>query len=112
MLDPIVEVLNPTLIDIEHVFENEFMGMTSEKIAFEELLKVRNDLIDIIKTNLSADQKEFILTFKNKIPDWDLSGIKNLDQYPSVQWKLLNLQKMDKKKHRLAYDKLKEYLLS
>ena len=108
---PIVEVLNPTLLDIEQIFENEFIGMTSEEITFGELLKVRSDLIDTIKTSLSADQKEFILTFKNKIPDWDLSGIKNLDQYPSVQWKLLNLQKMDKKKHRLSYQKLKEYLI-
>jgi len=108
---PIVELLNPTLLDIEQIFENEFIGMTSEEIAFEELLKFRSKLIGSIKTNLSADQKKFILTFKDRIPDWDLSGIKNLDQYPSVQWKLLNLQKMDKKKHSLAYDKLKEYLV-
>ena len=61
---------------------------------------------------MTDEQKHFLLTFKNKNPDWSLSGIDYLHKYPSVQWKLLNLKKMDKKKHKLAYDKLKEYLMN
>ncbi len=108
---PIVEVLNPTLLNIEQVFDNEFRGMISEEITLEELIAVRSNLIDEIKNMLSEEQKHFLLTFKNKKPDWNLSGIESLEKYPSVQWKLLNLEKMSKKKHSLAYEKLKEYLI-
>lgn len=109
---PIVEVLNPNLLDIQQTFENEFIGMTKEENSIEDLLNTRENLIKTVKELLSDEQKHFLLTFKNKNPEWDLSGIKDLDKYPSVQWKLLNLEKMDKKKHSLAYEKLKEYLIS
>ena len=35
-----------------------------------------------------------------------------LEHLPSVQWKLLNLSKMDEKKHRQAAEKLKEVLFN
>jgi len=108
---PIVEVLNPNLIDIKQIYENEFIGMTNKKVSLEELLNVRKTLIAEIKNNLTVEQKEFILSFKNIKPDWDLSGIENLDKYPSVQWKFMNLEKMTKEKHQYAYDKLREYLI-
>ena len=36
--------------------------------------------------------------------------IENLNQFPAIQWKLLNIRKMDKNKHRLALEKLKTVL--
>lgn len=107
---PIVEVLNPNLVDIEQIYENEFIGMTSEIVSLEDLLNVRNNLITEIKNKLTSDQKEFLLSFKNRKPNWELSGIKNLEKYPSVQWKFMNLEKMTIQKHQKAYDKLREYL--
>ncbi|MBK8945354.1 MAG: nucleotidyl transferase AbiEii/AbiGii toxin family protein [Ignavibacteriae bacterium] len=108
---PMVEVLNPNLIEIKQIYENEFIGMTSVIVSLEDLLNIRKNLITDIKNKLTEEQKEFILSFKNIKPDWGLSGIKNLDQYPSVKWKLLNLEKMSKQKHQIAYAKLKEYLI-
>lgn len=107
---PILEVLNPNLSDIKQIYENEFIGMTSEIVSLEDLHNVRRNLISEIKKKLTDQQKEFILSFKNRNPDWKLSGIDNLENYPSVQWKLLNLNKMENKKHQYAVDKLKEYL--
>ena len=109
---PIVEVLNPTLLDIEQIFENEFSGMTSEDISLDELIAVRSKLVTNIKDQMTEEQKHFLLSFKNKKPEWNLSGIEDIDKYPSVQWKLLNLNKMESKKHQIAYSRLKEYLLS
>jgi len=108
---PIVEVLNPTLLDIEQVFENEFSGMTSDDISLDELIVVRSKLVANIKNQMTEEQKHFLLSFKNKKPEWILSGIKELDKYPSVQWKFLNLNKMESKKHQIAHGRLKEYLL-
>lgn len=108
---PMVEVLNPGLQDISQLFENEFAGMTSDNVKLEELISVRSKLITNIKESLSDAQKNFILSFKNKKPEWKLSGIDGIENYPSVKWKLMNLAKMEVKKHRIAYDKLKEYLI-
>jgi predicted nucleotidyltransferase component of viral defense system len=109
---PIVEVLNPNLLDIKQIFENEFIGMVERKISIEELLNTRQKLIFAVRNLLSEEQKYFLLSFKNKKPEWNLSGIQNIEKFPSVKWKLLNLEKMSTQRHRRAYDKLKEYLLS
>lgn len=108
---PMVEVLNPGLQDISQLFENEFAGMSSEDVKLEELISVRSDLISKIKTSLTDEQKNFILSFKNKKPEWKLSGIDGIENYPSVKWKLMNLEKMAEKKHKEAVEKLKEYLM-
>lgn len=107
---PIVEVLKPGLQDITKLFEIEFAGMSSEDIKLEDLISVRSDLISKIKTSLTDEQKNFILSFKNKKPEWKLSGIDGIENYPSVKWKLTNLEKMETNKHKFAYDKLKEYV--
>lgn len=108
---PIIEVLNPGLQDITKIFETEFSCMTSEDVKLEDLISVRSDLISKIKTSLTDEQKNFILSFKSKKPDWKLYDIEGIENYPSVKWKLMNLEKMDTKKHHYSYDKLKEYLL-
>ena len=107
---PMIEVLNPGLQDISQLFENEFAGMTAEDVKLEDLISVRSDLISKIKTSLTDEQKNFILSFKNKKPEWKLSGIDGIENYPSVKWKLMNLEKMEEKKHKEAVEKLKEYL--
>jgi len=109
---PIVELLNPGLKDIKQQFENEFSGMTLEPVELEELLSTRDTLINIIKSSLTENEINFLLTFKNKNPDWQLLGLKDIENLPAVQWKLLNLKKMKPNKHKQAYNKLEEYLIS
>jgi hypothetical protein len=43
-------------------------------------------------------------------PDWTLWGVVGVEQLPAVRWKLENLAKMPKQKHRLAVTKLKAVL--
>ena len=85
--------------------------MTTDDAKLEDLISVRRDLISNIKTSLTEEQKSFILSFKNKKPECKLSGIDGIRNYPSVSWKLMNLEKMETKKHQIAYDKLKKDLL-
>lgn len=108
---PMVEILNPGLQDISQTFINEFKGMTSDEINLDELLDVRKNLIQIVKASLTKEQKKFILSFKNRTPEWELSDIVGIENYPSVRWKLINLERMPKEKHTEAYNKLKDYLL-
>lgn len=108
---PIIEILNPGLQDISQTFINEFNGMTTDEINLDELVDVRKNLIQIVKASLTEAQRKFILSFKNREPEWELSSIDGIENYPSVRWKLINLERMSKEKHTEAYKKLKDYLL-
>lgn len=108
---PMIEILNPGLQDISQTFINEFKGMTSNEIKLDELIDVRKKIIQIVKASLTEKQKKFILSFKNRAPEWELSGIDGIENYPSVRWKLINLERMLKEKHTEAYKKLKDYLM-
>ena len=108
---PMVEILNPGLKDISQVFQQEFSGMTLEKMELTDLLGIRSKLIEEIKKSLKEDEIKFILSFKNKKPEWELLGLKGIEDLPAVKWKLINLNKMKPDKHKQAYEKLEEYLL-
>jgi len=85
--------------------------MTTDEIKSDELVEVRNNLIQIVKSSLTEEQKKFILSFKNRTPAWELSGISGFENYPSVRWKLINLERMSSEKHSEAYKKLMDYFL-
>lgn len=109
---PIHELLEPGGVDIKHIFENEFLGMTRIDIKYEELIETKSRLIEKVKSDLTVKEKEFLLSFKSKEPDWDLFEIHGIDQLPAVRWKLLNLKKMPKAKHLKALAKLEKILSS
>lgn len=109
---PIVEVLNPTFLDIERIFENEFEGMTIVEIKLNELLETRKNLVSMIKNSLTEDEKQFLISVKMNEPEWELLDLKGVENLPAVKWKLFNIQKMDKTKHKKAVDKLRNYLES
>ena len=107
---PMVEILNPQQKNIRDIFEKEFKGMITENITFEALETTRNDLVAILREELTRDEKRFILSMKQGQPIWgflELEGIKDL---PAVKWKLLNILRMDPAKHRKAVHKLRDYL--
>lgn len=108
---PMVELLNPGLQDIKQIFENEFAGMTTEAVRLDDLINVRTELIKKIKTSLTEDEIKFLLSFKNRKPEWKLLGIEGIENLPAVKWKLINLGKMKPEKHNQAYEKLERYLL-
>ena len=103
---PISELLNPIHKDIKHLYEGEFVQMEEEVVSLEELEATRLELVRLIHAALTFDDKQFLLSFKNKTPDWSLLGLKEVENLPAVKWKLMNLSKMKKAQHRAAYDKL------
>lgn len=109
---PIVELLDPKMNDIAAVFEQEFIGMTDEILELNELTDTFNKLKELIKSSLTKEEREFLLSFKRKDPNWDLLGLKGIDELPSVKWKLINLGRMSAERHKEAYDKLEKFLSS
>jgi predicted nucleotidyltransferase component of viral defense system len=107
---PMVEVLQPNRQLLETAFNNEFLGMSRLSVSCEELIVVRERLIDLLRLSLSIDEKRFLLSVKELEPDWTLLGVTGVEELPAVRWKLQNLAKMPKQKHKLAVAKLKEVL--
>ena len=66
--------------------------MADEITSLEDLEKTRKSLIKIINEGFSDNQKEFLLTFKNKTPDWNLLELEGIKELPAVRWKLMDLK--------------------
>lgn len=107
---PMIEVLNPRFTDFRAVYENEFKGMMAEKVTFEELLATREHLVSVLLGELSHQEKQFIVSMKEGAPRWELLGLEGIQDLPAVRWKLLNIRRMNARKHKKALHKLKDYL--
>ena len=104
---PINEVLRPNFQDQRSALVNQFEGMTAEPFTYEEYEQIREKLIKTIHERLTDEDKEFLLAFKNLKPDW---GKLNFADFPSIKWKLQNLQKLKESnpdKHAELYEALK-----
>ncbi len=108
----IVELLDPIEKDISDLYEGEFKDMENENTSLEDLEKARKELIEAISQGLTENEKEFLLSFKNKKPDWKKLELKDIRELPAVRWKLMNLDKMTEKSHKQAYEKLKSHLIN
>ncbi len=110
---PMSELLAPNRKDIRDIYVSEFADMAEVNIPVEDLEQTREELIAVIHQKMTDDERNFLLSFKNRNPNWELLGLENSDvvsNLPSVQWKLMNLKNMDKLKHTKALDKLNKIL--
>lgn len=109
---PIVESLEPNPINQTEALENQFEGMTDEPFSYEDYEMSRNNLIQVVNRSLDETDKEFLISFEDGTPDWDKCCAGDLSQYPSVRWKLQNIQVLKKKnpqKHHEGVDKLEKF---
>ena len=107
---PIAELLAPIEQSIDQAFFQEFQGMTTESVPMEELQSARSLMVKQINEMLTDKRKQFLLTFKQGKPDWSLLNMHGIEQLPTIQWKLHNIRKMSKHKHKVALDKLEKVL--
>jgi len=107
---PMHEIINPTRLDIKKTFEEQFEGMTEEPVKYEDLVEAREELIRLLLSDLSDEERRFAVSIKSGRPDWELLGIDGIDKLPGIQWKLTNIKRMPIDKHREQLDKLKKVL--
>ena len=103
---PMSELLAPTLRDIERLYREQFIGMTRLKVLLADLVRVQRTLANTLVRALDDDEKEFLLSMKRGEPEWHRLGIEHLSQLPGIQWKLINIRKMDSGKRKAALDRL------
>lgn len=107
---PISELLKPNLLDQRETMLNQFEGMSRETFSYEEFEKTREELIITISKALTDKDKDFIIRFENNQPMW---SIYDFESFPSVQWKLYNLEQLKSNnpdKHEQYLNRLKEIL--
>jgi len=107
---PMIEILNPKPKDIRDTFEKEFKSMIAEQVSYEELEETREKIVSWLKSDLTMDEREFILSIKEGNPKWDLLPFEGIEKLPAVKWKLLNIKRMDSIKRKIAIHNLRNYL--
>ena len=91
---PIHESFAPTLIDQREALANQFVGMTETSFTYEEFEETRNRLIADVNSLLTDADRRFLVSFEYGEPEWDGYEFAHFKDFPSVKWKLLNLQKL------------------
>ncbi len=107
---PMIEILNPQPKDMRDIFEKVFKAMIAEDVTLEELYTTRDDLVSRLRSELTTEERKFIVSVKEGNPKWDLLALEGIENLPAVKWKLLNIEKMDPSKHQKAVHKLRDYL--
>lgn len=104
------ELLDPRPKQLGDVYQNRFEGMASVEISLLELEQLQLDLPAIVRSSLTDTDRQFLLDFKRGVPDWSLLPIEHASTLPALNWKMHNLDKMDRDKRQAAIDKLREVL--
>ena len=110
---PIIESLQPNEIDQTEALNNQFEGMSDVVFSYEDYKQARLQLVEMVQDSLTMDDKKFLISFEEGLPDWSLCSAGDLSKYPSVQWKLLNIRNLKEhniQKHEQGIKKLKDFL--
>lgn len=99
------ELLKPNFIDQRQAFETQFSGMADIPFSYEDFERTREELVNLVHSNLSGEDRKFILSFKEVDPIWELLPVSNAKDLPAVRWKLQNLERL-KKENFIKYQNL------
>ena len=95
---PMHELLSPHLHDIREQYDKHFRGISGFEVSLKDLQYIQENLPQLLVESLDENEKMFLLSMKKGEPDWHLLGIKHGDKLPALQWRLINIRKMDSKK--------------
>lgn len=109
---PMNELLNPIPKEIGESFRAQFAGMTEEDVSVDSLIDIQRELPRMLVSALDDDERAFLLTLKRGDPEWERLGIDHVEELPALQWKLLNIRRMEKSKQQEALTRLEKALAS
>lgn len=106
---PFDEVLNPQpkphAMQIK-LYEQQLVGMLKTPIMFDEIKDTPKKLAILIKEQFTENHRQFLLSLADGVPEWQRLPSEELQYLPGLQWKLRNIQSMDSKKRKEAFEKL------
>jgi len=107
---PIAELLAPRAKSLSEVYASEFTGMAIDEVGVKVLEDTLPRLVDTLRASLTDEDRAFLLSFKEGIPDWEHLELPHIKLLPSIRWKLMNLERMNKRKRGEAITKLEAVL--
>lgn len=107
---PMAELLSPQAQNIEALYREELEGMSYEPIDFEEVRDTLPRLVSQIHSAMSDADRHFLLELKQGIQDWRKFVLPEVEQLPSIRWKILNLERMKPSGRKVAVEKLEKVL--
>lgn len=108
---PIHESFAPNLIDQHEAMERQFSGMSEIPFGYDDFESTREKLVSDVNSMMTEEDKRFLIGFEELTEDWENTPYASFREYPSVRWKILNLQKLkasNPKKLKSEVDKLRK----
>ena len=62
--------------------------------SYDDFERTREQLVKEIHSKLTEEDRLFLMSFKEGLPDWKLLNVKNAKELPAVRWKLQNIKKI------------------
>ena len=93
---PLHESFAPNLIDQQDAMSNQFDGMADVPFTYEEFEQTRAKLIRDVSALMTPQDKTFLVSFERGKPDWTSFDFSYFQDYPSIQWKLTNIHKLQR----------------
>lgn len=107
---PMFEVLEALPKDLSHEYDRSFKGLTDHPVELSELTSARADLINKVVHGMPNNHKEFLVSFEEGSPAWELLNVEDIQHLPAVRWRRQNLDKLDARARRHLVDNLKRVL--
>jgi hypothetical protein len=92
------------------VFRAEFEGMTYEPVSLKQLEKTFQEMVHKIHAAITSADRNFLLALKRGTADWQTFALPEAERLPAIQWKILNLDRMNPTKRKKATAKLEKVL--
>lgn len=107
---PMAELLEPIPQEIGPLYRAEFEGMTYEPVSIERLEKTLKKMVRKIHDAITDADRNFLLSLKRGTPNWQTFAFPEVEHLPAIQWKILNLERMNPDKRKKAAAKLEKVL--
>ncbi|NQT58912.1 MAG: nucleotidyl transferase AbiEii/AbiGii toxin family protein [Bacteroidetes bacterium] len=104
-----LEILAPSFLDINQLFETNFKGMTTTNIGILDLVQIRGRLVKGINAILDEEDKRFLVGFKEGTPDWTYFSVSHVKNLPAVKWKMHNLNQIPSIERKKMVGELRNY---
>ena len=109
---PMHELLNPSnSMAVDEIAYSDLLEMmTGKPLSQDELEQAGIRARKIILEKMGAWHRDFLLGMAQGAPDWSLFGNGSLERLPGLQWKLINVRKMDEQKRNDQLEDLRKIL--
>ncbi len=72
--------------------------MVDAPVTLDQLIAVREALINEIVGNMPDEHRRFLVSFERGDPDWSLLEVAGVSELPAVKWRLQNLEQANPEK--------------